>query len=91
MAKITISAIPYVVTAGDTSNNELNIEKAFPAVGLVAKLTVISGTFKFNNIGNASESNASYTDDESVLLTIIDGFNLSYQANSGADTFRIEI
>jgi len=91
MAKIQINAVPYVVTAGDTNNNDLIIPKAFPAVGLVVKLTVVSGTFKFNNIGNASESNASYAADESVLLTVIDGFNISYQANSGADTFRIEI
>jgi len=91
MAQITIPSIPATITAGDTGDNEIVIPKAFPADGLVAKLTVISGTVKFNNIGKASLSNVSYAADESVLLTIISGYNLAYIANSGADTFKIEI
>ena len=91
MAKIQIPSIPATIIAGDTGDNIIQFPNAFPAVGLVAKITVISGTFKFNNIGNASLSNVSYTADESVLLTIMQGYDLSYIANSGADTFRIEI
>jgi hypothetical protein len=91
MAKFNLNSIPKTVTAQNTADNELVFNDGYPLDGLVAVITVVSGTFKFNNIGPASNSNVSYTDGESLTLTILKGFNISYIAATGADTFKIEI
>ena len=61
---------------------------------LVAKLTVVSGTFKFSTIDLASESQKTYSNGTSVYLTLAlrkDKEILYFQAANADETFDIEI
>lgn len=89
--KRQIPAIPYEVEILTTGDNYLQFPSGFPMDKRVAKLTTTEGdAVKFNNIGAASLSNISYAVDESVLLTIVEGYDLSFNGTVGSK-FKVEI
>ena len=85
----TITAIPYRVTIAATGNQQIKIT-GFKDDRLVAKLTVVSGSIKFNTLGPASDSNITYTDGESVTVTILQGKFIGFNGTIG-NTFDIAI
>lgn len=87
MAVVTSNAIPDLITSGSTAESELD---APIRDDVVIKVTVVSGTFKFNAVGDAADSNLSLAAGESVTLTLPPGRNLHFIATGASDTFKIE-
>lgn len=88
-----LSAVPQLITAtADGVSHELQFDGGEFGQLLredqLAKITVVSGTFKFNVGGACSESNATFTG-EVPLLPFINGVqNIFYQCTS-AGSFTI--
>ena len=90
MAKIIIPAIPYSVVAVDTNENVLGI--AYPSIerGVTVRLTVTVGTFKFNVLGDAADSNLSVTVAGTYTVKIFSGSQIRFKATTIDDAFTVE-
>lgn len=89
-----ISAVPQLKTAGaDGLSHEIQFSPEFNFLlreDQIAFISVVSGTFKFNVVGDCSETNATYTSSDRVPpIPFVNGSqNIFYQATVGG-TFTI--
>lgn len=91
MAQVTITAIPDLVTVGDTNDNELIINHPLSTEGDdVIVIEVKTGTFKFNVGVPASQSNLVLAADDKIVITLPSRMNLHYKAET-TGTFVISI
>lgn len=94
MAVDTLSAVPQAIAAtADGNSHEIQFDGGEFNVLLredqLAKITVVTGTFKFNVGGPCTETNATYTDDDTETIPFINGVkNIFYQCTV-AGSFKI--
>lgn len=91
---IQITSNPFLVTAPDTNDHELELSSHFPMQDgntQVAFITVLSGTFKFAVNDSAANSPASFTSSSEKLLLTFDRNNakLHCKAATAGETFLI--
>lgn len=96
MSDQTVTAIPELITTGDTNESVVTIPLLLrEPENLVAKLSVVSGSVKFNTIGLAATGSLSVTTGNSVTVTLAGkkGANKTFNfiSTGTADTFTIEI
>lgn len=94
MANITTN--PQLITSAGTDDTELVLAGALVKPGVngevIAQITIVSGTFKFNVGASASSVTATYTDGDTFLLTFYPNtHNIHYAAGAGSQTFKIAI
>lgn len=88
MAADILSAVPQLISAGaDGQSHEIQFAPEFNTLlreDQLAKIKVVSGTFKFNVGGPCSETNATYTTDDTENIPFINGAqNIFYEATTG--------
>lgn len=91
MARITVNALPDVISGGNVVDNILVLPIEV-GEGEVAKITVTSGgPIKFNSVGLASLSDLDVAADDFVFITIGRGREIHFLQTAVGDEFRIEI
>ncbi len=93
MATTTLVANPALVTAPDTNSNTIVFDAVFNDIMSpinVATIEIVSGTFKFNTMGNSAAGGASYTTaGTKLVVSFKSNTGIQYQATTAGDTFRI--
>lgn len=89
-----LSAVPQAINAtADGISHEIQFDSGeFGSLlrnDQLAKITIVSGTFKFNVGGSCSETNATYTADQTETIPFMNGTkNIFYECTS-AGSFKI--
>lgn len=89
-----LSAVPQLISAtADGVSHEIQFDSGeFGSLlrnDQLVKITVVSGTFKFNVGGQCPETNATYTTNDTETIPIMNGTkNLFYECTS-AGSFKI--
>ena len=94
---LTINALPELVTSADGNNHVLTINQdVFDRdPNPIVSIEVVTGSFNFAVGEDASNSSASYTAGQKLVLTLRNGVRnlpdkkLNFKAASGSETFKI--
>ena len=93
----TITVLPELVTSADGNNHVLTIDEEIfnRDPNPIVSIEVVTGSFNFAVGEDASNSSASYTDGQKLVLNLRNGNirkadkKLNFKAANGSETFKI--